>query len=218
MTEPRAETLADVWLARDCDQARDRDEAHALRASRGIRHWILQRWLESPNPSSDVLSGFAQLGRTLAGDSVSCASALRSVSSFATLWSDDAHTPRDDALEAARSALGDAFVEARLDDQRRSQRARFDHGWTEITSGVAAVVADPPTDDPEWLQEWADAMTRALLRQKIRVVHLGVSGVAREVLLGAFGLVDIQLARPDATPPAKSWANAWANTCRRLGW
>lgn len=201
------EALADAWLDHDRAGARDADESRALTATHAIRHWILERWHESRDASADVLAGFGQLGRALAYERVSCASALRCVRSFAAI----APAASAEALDAARSALADTFVEARLDAERIEQRARFDAAWVEIGAGVAAIVADPPTDDPDWLQTWADRLTRSLLRRKIRGVHLGVSGAAREVLLGALSLVDIRPIEPTTEPSRKGWRS-------RLGW
>lgn len=191
--------LADRWLAQDQDGARDRHEARLLEPSRAVRAWILERWLEG-GATSDALSGFAQLGRVLAAEQVSCASALGAVSSFAKL------VPASDpsALEAARSALGDAFVEARLEHERRQARSRFGQCWLEISPGLGAVAAAPPGDDPEWLQEWADGVARELLRRKIRRAHVRVAEPALAALESALTLVGIHVETMGASAPSPS--------------
>ena len=179
--------LADRWLAQDREGARDRQEAEAMLSSLAVRAWIVERWLEA-GASPDALSGFAQLGRVLAEDGVSCASALATVTSFARL------APRPDprGLEAARSALADAFVEARLEHERRLGRARFEDCWLEVAAGVGAIAASPPTDDAEWLQEWADGVTRALLRRQVRRCHVRAPELARAALDSALVSVGIE--------------------------
>lgn len=206
-----SEALTEQWLAHDRAGARDRAEAAAMHAARAVRHWIVARWLETKSHTPDTLSGFAQLGRVLAEEQISCASALGSVTSFGAVLPDVDPA----SLAAARSALGDAFVETRLEHERKQLRVRFDQAWLELEPGVAAIVADPPTDDVEWLGAWADRLTGALLRQKIRRTYLRVDGDAGQALRAALELVGIEpIDQSSASArhgtPSRSWL-------RRLG-
>ncbi len=197
-----AEKIAEDWLLDDQRQARDPREADAMGASRAARACIVELWLESAGGSSDGHGAFAQLGRILADEQVSCASALGCVESFARILPCADHA----SLAAARCALADAFVEARLEHERSAARARSEHAWSELADGVAAVIAAPPDDDAEWLQDWADRIAVALLRRKIRHAFVNAPQSAQTHLHAALSLVGIEI------------VSAWPETPRSGGW
>lgn len=211
MTRP--EQLADEWLAHDRAHARDAREAAAMDASRAARLCIVELWLEHAGASSDGLGGFAQLGRILADEHVSCASALACVSSFARILP----APDDTSLAAARSALADAFVDTRVEHERRDARERAELAFVEVSPGCAAVVASPPDDDAEWLQEWADRLAAAMLRRGVRHVVVQAPTAAHAALAASLALVGIDVVQ--RLPLTRGAEPAQTRGWRRLfGW
>ncbi len=201
------EEIADAWLAHDRAHARDADEGAAMGSSRAARLCIVELWLEHSGASSDGHGAFAQLGRILADEHVSCASALACLTSFARL----VPAPDDASLAAARSALADAFVEARVEHERSAARRRADRAFVVVAPGVAAVVASPPEDDVEWLQEWADRLAAALLRRAVRHVVAEAPTVVHATLAASLALVGIDVVTTIPATPRRGWR-------RLLGW
>jgi hypothetical protein len=197
----RAEEIAEIWLAHDRRAARDAREAAAMELSRAARVCIVELWLESSGASSDGHGSFAQLGRILADEQVSCASALACVTSFARILP----APEDANLAAARSALADAFVEARVEHERLAARAKADGAWMQLAPRVAAIVANPPDDDAEWLQDWADRLAAELLRHGIRNAFVRAPDPARAAVRSALSLIGIEVVTEWPAPPVGLW-------------
>lgn len=185
------DAIATQWLEADRQHARDANERAALAQSLALRVTIVELWHQGER-AGDLLSAFAQLGRALALDGISTATALACARCFATLMTTDAPT--------LAAALLEAHTEQLLSLAHERTRARFTAPWTKIAEQVAVLIADLPTDDDEWLADWADRVALAMLRAGVRRCILHTNPPARSALGAALAEVGIDVIDTMALP------------------
>lgn len=191
--------LVASWLHADRASARDASEREALGGGVALRHAILELWQQGAR-DGDLLSAFAQLARGAATDGVSITTALGMVSSFV------AQVPSAAPLVSLLCAtVVDAHAQKQLELTQHEHRARFEPAWVMVSANVAAIVADPPTDDHDWLQAWADRTALAVMRAGARSCVLRCNEAASQALCFALGLVGVEVGAAPAEERRSLW-------------
>ncbi len=158
------------WREHDLGVALSAEDRRAIDACEGARAAVVEH---SADASRDLFHALAVYGRALAVAGASPTLAAATLDGLVAALASDGGAMAPWAT-AARSAIAEGFAAERADAAARAIVASWspERCIVLLGEGRAAVACGIPTDEPEELLAWSDAVARKLAKARVRRVVL----------------------------------------------